>query len=190
MSHDAQQAPDPLETVRAFVNTLDVETGVDELADPAAARKWIAAHALPGADEAADDEDVERMVAVREALRALLHANNAGEKPPAAAVAQLNRQSEAVSIGLHFGADGSAIQTRCSGAYAAIASLLATVHESMHDGTWQRLKVCLADDCQWAFYDQSKNRSATWCTMSECGNRAKARNYRARQKGKALRAKR
>jgi hypothetical protein len=48
-------------------------------------------------------------------------------------------------------------------------------------GTWERLKVCRADDCQWAFYDTSRNRSRTWCSMSDCGNRAKARAYRARQ---------
>ena len=35
------------------------------------------------------------------------------------------------------------------------------------------LKVCPADDCQWAFYDQSRNRSAIWCDMEVCGNRHK-----------------
>jgi predicted RNA-binding Zn ribbon-like protein len=50
----------------------------------------------------------------------------------------------------------------------------------MSEGTWSRLKACLADTCQWAFYDQSKNRSAHWCSMAVCGNRAKARAYRNR----------
>ncbi|HEV2869799.1 MAG TPA: CGNR zinc finger domain-containing protein, partial [Actinomycetota bacterium] len=30
------------------------------------------------------------------------------------------------------------------------------------------------------FYDHSTNRSGTWCTMSVCGNRRKARAYRRR----------
>jgi predicted RNA-binding Zn ribbon-like protein len=42
--------------------------------------------------------------------------------------------------------------------------------------------VCAAEDCRWAFYDRSRNRSRTWCSMEECGNRAKARSYRARQR--------
>ncbi len=52
---------------------------------------------------------------------------------------------------------------------------------SLHEGTWSRLKACAAEDCQFAFYDHSKNRSGHWCTMAECGNRAKVRSYRARQ---------
>jgi predicted RNA-binding Zn ribbon-like protein len=51
---------------------------------------------------------------------------------------------------------------------------------ALQDGTWERLKVCLADDCQVAFYDQSRNRSAVWCDMRGCGNRQKVRSYRER----------
>jgi len=55
------------------------------------------------------------------------------------------------------------------------------------DGTWERLKVCLADDCQWAYYDRSRNRSSVWCDMQVCGNRQKVRAFRARQGGRARR---
>jgi hypothetical protein len=34
---------------------------------------------------------------------------------------------------------------------------------------------------RWAFYDHARNRSRTWCSMDACGNRAKARAYRARR---------
>ena len=43
-----------------------------------------------------------------------------------------------------------------------------------------RVKICPADDCRWAFYDASRNRSRQWCSMEVCGNRAKARSHRAR----------
>jgi predicted RNA-binding Zn ribbon-like protein len=49
------------------------------------------------------------------------------------------------------------------------------------DGTWERAKACRADDCRWAFYDQSRNRSARWCDMAVCGNRTKVRAYRAKR---------
>jgi len=42
------------------------------------------------------------------------------------------------------------------------------------------LKVCPADTCQWAFYDASRKRSAVWCDMRVCGNRAKVRGFRER----------
>ncbi len=45
-----------------------------------------------------------------------------------------------------------------------------------------RLKLCDADDCGWLFVDASRNRSRRWCDMSDCGNRAKARRYRERQR--------
>ena len=47
-------------------------------------------------------------------------------------------------------------------------------------GDWDRVKICPADSCRWAFFDHSRNRSRTWCSMRVCGNRTKARNWRER----------
>ncbi len=58
--------------------------------------------------------------------------------------------------------------------------LLAAVHAAQADGSWSRLKLCAADDCARAFIDRSRNRSAQWCSMATCGNRAKVRAFRAR----------
>jgi predicted RNA-binding Zn ribbon-like protein len=63
----------------------------------------------------------------------------------------------------------------------ALARLAAVVIDAMHDGTWSRLKPC-RHDCRWLFYDHSTKRSGTWCTMSVCGNRLKARAYRRRHR--------
>lgn len=46
----------------------------------------------------------------------------------------------------------------------------------------ERVRLCAADDCGWLFLDESRNRSRRWCDMSDCGNRAKVRRYRARQR--------
>jgi predicted RNA-binding Zn ribbon-like protein len=48
-----------------------------------------------------------------------------------------------------------------------------------------RVRECAGDPCGWLFLDVSKNGSRRWCDMADCGNRAKARRYRARQKGAA-----
>jgi predicted RNA-binding Zn ribbon-like protein len=63
---------------------------------------------------------------------------------------------------------------------AALARIASIIREAMLSGEWARLKVCPADDCLWAFYDRSRNRSRTWCRMDECGNRAKVRAFRER----------
>jgi len=43
-----------------------------------------------------------------------------------------------------------------------------------------RLKLC--SGCRWLFLDASKNDSRRWCTMTGCGNRAKARRFAARHR--------
>lgn len=50
-----------------------------------------------------------------------------------------------------------------------------------------RLKECAQDDCRWLFLDLSKNRSRRWCTMEQCGNRAKAKRHYARRTSSAER---
>ncbi|HEX6654657.1 MAG TPA: CGNR zinc finger domain-containing protein, partial [Candidatus Limnocylindria bacterium] len=32
------------------------------------------------------------------------------------------------------------------------------------------------------FFDRSRNRSGTWCTMAVCGSRMKSRSYRSRRR--------
>jgi predicted RNA-binding Zn ribbon-like protein len=40
-----------------------------------------------------------------------------------------------------------------------------------------RVGKCLDDKCGWLFLDTSRNRSRRWCSMKDCGNRAKARRH-------------
>ena len=46
---------------------------------------------------------------------------------------------------------------------------------------WWRLKICAFDECEWAYFDQSRNRSRSYCEYG-CGNKLKTRAYRARQR--------
>ena len=50
-----------------------------------------------------------------------------------------------------------------------------------------RVRVCGAEEtgCTWLFVDESKNRSRRWCSMRDCGNRAKARRHYERISGRA-----
>src|SRR6266542_2387031 len=154
-----QPAPGRLAQVQQFVNTVDLEEGSDQLAEPELLRAWLAERELLDAGERLGAADLQRAAEVREALRALLHANagegHAGLEPDAAGVEQ------------------------------ALARLLAIVYGSMAEGTWSRLKACRNDECQWAFYDHSKNHSGRWCRMESCGNAMKARAYRRRRSARA-----
>jgi len=175
-------APGELELVRAFVNTLDAESGEDELARPAALREWLARRGLLEGTWETTAEDVAQAVAVREALRALLLANN-GAVVDSAAAATLDEAAGRALLSLRFLPDGSACQEPAAGGVeGALGRVLAIVAAAMAEGTWSRLKACRSEACRWAFYDHARNHSRTWCDMAVCGNRVKARTYRKRRR--------
>ena len=48
------------------------------------------------------------------------------------------------------------------------------------------LRQCGGEECGWMFLDTSRNRSRHWCDMRDCGNRAKVRRFREKQRGRCL----
>lgn len=176
-----QPAPEPLRLVQAFVNTVDIENGIEELTDADALRDvLVRIGALPRAASPLSDEDVARATEVREALRRLLLVN-AGEEADLEALAVLEHASAAAHLAIRFERDARPVLlARAGGLDGAIGRVLAVVYTSMADGTWTRLKACPRDVCGWIFYDRSRNVSSRWCSMSVCGNRTKIRRYRAK----------
>ena len=175
---DDRPAPGSAVLVQALVNTLDAETGADVLGSVAGARGWLARGDYRGT---VSEDDRGRLVEVREALREALAVTaglSAGLDPAAAAALA----SAAVPVEPAVGADG-AVGLRGAGGPAQrfLGDVLVAMHDAQLAGTWRRLKVCAADDCRWAFYDASRNRSGAWCSMAECGNRTKVRRFRARR---------
>jgi predicted RNA-binding Zn ribbon-like protein len=45
-----------------------------------------------------------------------------------------------------------------------------------------RVRECDAGDCNWLFLDRSRSGARRWCSMSTCGNRAKARRHYHRRR--------
>jgi predicted RNA-binding Zn ribbon-like protein len=45
-----------------------------------------------------------------------------------------------------------------------------------------RVRLCEGEDCGWLFLDTSRNGARHWCDMKDCGNRAKVRRFRERQR--------
>jgi predicted RNA-binding Zn ribbon-like protein len=178
-SEEGPPAPGELELVRSFINTRELDPDREELTDPAALDAWLASRGLPVL-EPATAEDLERALTFREALRSLALANSGGELDPEA-VAQLRAASGEATLRAWVDDDGAmAIAPSCDGVDALIARILSAVATAQETGEWQRLKVCTSNECLWAFYDRSRNRSRHWCSMDVCGNRAKTRSYRAR----------
>jgi predicted RNA-binding Zn ribbon-like protein len=64
----------------------------------------------------------------------------------------------------------------------AISEIAASFVELVAGGDPSRVKVCANHDCQWSFYDESKNRSRRWCGAASCGTADKVRRFRARRR--------
>lgn len=180
--HHSYPSGGDLEAVRAFVNTVHYEQGeVEELLpDPQALVAFLSEHGLGDRGMAARPADLRRAREVREALRALMQANNGQDVDPVA-VDVLNRAAARSRVVAAFDDHASwRIEPASDGVDRGLGRLLATVFRSMSDGTWERMKACGNPDCRWAFYDATKNRSGRWCDMASCGNRMKARAFRER----------
>jgi predicted RNA-binding Zn ribbon-like protein len=157
-----------LELVRELVNTLEVETGEDGL------DAWLVRRAGRHTPAA-----LARARELREALRELLVANAGGPAAPTAWEA-LDRQARRSRLHARFDVRGGSLRPDAEGVDRVLGEVLAAVAAATADGSWSRLKACLADDCRWAFVDRSRNASRRWCDMRVCGNRVKARTFRAR----------
>lgn len=176
---DRQIASGELELVREFVNTRDVEAGAESLDSPAALSDWFAKRALLPAGKRLGERDLREAIEVREAIRILLLANN-DRHPIGEATKNLDRLADKTPLKVRFYGDGASGFEMVEGADGALGRILVVIALSMAQGTWDRLKVCRNEGCEWAFYDRSKNRSGKWRAMEVCGNRMKARAYRRR----------
>jgi predicted RNA-binding Zn ribbon-like protein len=174
--------PVELRLVQDFVNTRDVEQGRDEIASAQGLARWLRQRRLLRDSDVVDAADVIRATELRESLRVLLHRHHGAPVDPDA-IAAINSLVADLPVRVAFGADARPeLEPALDGARGALGRIVADVMVAMTRGTWQRLKTCSKDTCQWAFYDHSKNRSGRWCSMQVCGNRTKTRAYRARQR--------
>ena len=176
-------APGELELVQRFVNSVDLESGEDELESPEALRSWLAERGLMDAGDPVAKADLRRALDVREGLRALLLSNN-GLPFEREDVERLDRAVDRAGVRMRFRAGAEpALEPASAGVAGALGRLMVIVAGAVDQGLWERLKACPREDCMWAFFDHSKNRSGRWCKMETCGNLAKARAFRERRRG-------
>jgi predicted RNA-binding Zn ribbon-like protein len=182
---DRENATGVLGLVQAYVNTVDIQDGPEELSDPNTLGAWLVAHQLMEQGQAVTESDLKHAIAVREAIRGVIGANSGGRVFPLD-VATLNEATTASRLRARFGADGKArLEPEAGGVAGAMGRMVAAVFAAMADEEWSRLKLCGSQTCRWAFYDRSRNHSSRWCTMASCGNRQKARRFRQRAKAGA-----
>ncbi|MGN7982958.1 CGNR zinc finger domain-containing protein [Burkholderia sp. 22313] len=123
-----------------------------------------------------------RALALREALYRLFHAQAERCEPQPGDLALLGGFLAEAAPRVALARIDGGYAWRIGAAGATLAGLLSPVLWSATDllggARLAKVKRCANDACQWLFIDDSKNGSRRWCSMSSCGNRAKAyRHY-------------
>lgn len=173
---EAPGAPGDLAIIQDLVNTVDRESGTDDLASPSILADWLTSRRLLARSETLGKTELDRALAFRGDLRRLLAANSGGEAADAT-FQRLDRTVSETRFRLRFSREGSRYDTLSDTFDDALARLLAIVCAAREEGTWRKLKLCGASDCRTAFYDLSSSRTGKWCTR-RCGVKLRVRAYR------------
>jgi len=155
-------APEPLRLVQRFVNTIDLSHD----------REWLTAFLAEEGLDAPAEGELDRARELRESIRELLYANN-DQGRPGDRWRALNAAASSAALTVDF--ETRTLVATAPGLDGLLGRVAVTCLAAMADGTWARLKCCRNVACRWSFYDYSRNRSASWCSMQICGNRTKTR---------------
>jgi predicted RNA-binding Zn ribbon-like protein len=181
-------APVPLRLVPDFVNTEVPDFHLDDVATPAALAGWLARRGLVDGDDPVVDADLfVEARALRSALRELALANTLGLPPSVERRTELDAALGAFPLALRLVDGRPLLGPVAGGTRGGLAAIVAVVAEARAAGSWERLKACRQETCGWVFYDGSRNRSSSWCSMQVCGGRAKASSYRRRHAARTAR---
>ncbi|GAA4607900.1 putative RNA-binding Zn ribbon-like protein [Actinoplanes octamycinicus] len=158
-----------------LVNTRWIDAGgrQDLLTDVAGLTIWLTGAGL--ADRCAADEAA--LAAVRTARDALLDLV-AGDGDASAANEVLARGR--IRRRLAGGVPVDDLETDDPAwrpAWLAVDNYLELLRENPH-----RIRACANDQCILHFYDTTKNGARRWCSMTGCGNRAKAARHYGRSR--------
>jgi predicted RNA-binding Zn ribbon-like protein len=123
-----------------------------------------------------------RLHRLRAVLFGIFDALNDGETPPLAELAVLNEELAAARAAerLMPGGGGYALQDAAASPIDRFRNDVARDAAELLLGDPRRIKRCPNHDCQWLFYDTSKNLSRRWCAMDDCGTKDKVRRFRTR----------
>jgi predicted RNA-binding Zn ribbon-like protein len=174
--------PPDIGVVRDFVNTTDHELGTDDLTTPAELTAYLHRAGLLERRTRSTEDDLALARQLRAGLRRALELNHVAGSGH---VPELEAALERLPMGLRWSGDRVALVPSDVGVPGALAKIAVSMSNAVSEGIWWRLKICSSDECEWAYYDRSKNRSARWCEYG-CGDKLKMRAYRARQRSKTI----
>ena len=186
------KVPDELANLYDFANSLDVRHfthhGVqhvqgDELGGPRELGAWMSRRGLLFASAKITPAMFDAALQLRASVRVYLECDPVERRKNKDAVRSLNTAMRLFPLVAEARNDGiMALRPAREDALAGLSSVVAELYDGSVKGTLDRLKMCAAEECRRVFFDRSKPATRRWCMSTLCGNRAKTRTYRARQR--------
>jgi predicted RNA-binding Zn ribbon-like protein len=143
------------------------------LATPADLDRWLVSAGLVERKPGANEHDLELARELREAIYAIASGRSAG-----GARERLNEVAALPAAAPRLMASGGL--TLDGDARALLATIAREAVELFGGLDRTRIRICEGEGCAILFLDLSRAGGRRWCSMSGCGNRAKARAFRER----------
>lgn len=173
-----------------FVNTLRERwwRNVETLVTPEDLAAWLVQAGVMDAPAHVAPSVVRQARELREAIDAGVEAAIAGRPTPAVAVTLID--DWLVFAGarpqLVLGPDGAPLLAQRAAADSprrALGTIALDAAQMLGTPAQRaRIRICASETCSGRFYDRSPAGRRRWCSMRTCGNEAKVRRHRARQK--------
>jgi predicted RNA-binding Zn ribbon-like protein len=134
---------------------------------------------------ALNSRQLDRIRAAREQLYGVFHALVVSSRPTAELIAPVNALLVEVAGGRQLkcvrGKIGWEWQATRRDPLRILGPVLLSACELLTSNTLDRLRQCADAACGWLFLDRSQAVQRRWCSMADCGNRAKARRHYRRE---------
>jgi predicted RNA-binding Zn ribbon-like protein len=153
------------------------------LKQPRDLARWLVAAEMTDSLPEVTDADLDHARTLRESIYGVAVARIQGKALPESARRQLNRAAAQASAVPQLGKDG---WIRITG---KTQTLLATIARDaiilLGSDLSLGVRQCEGENCALLFLDISRAQDRRWCSMSGCGNKAKAADFRRRQRLKS-----
>ncbi len=123
-----------------------------------------------------------RAVELREAIYQLLRPQRSAKKLPRKALKVLNAVLNENTSNLRLARQGTTLVWHFVGVAELLRPIAWSAADLLMGSRAGRIHQCEDDrGCGWLFVDESRAQNRRWCSMEECGNRAKAQRHYGRR---------
>jgi predicted RNA-binding Zn ribbon-like protein len=158
--------------------------GHERLTNGARLSEWLVHAELAVSHAPVSDRGLQQARDLREAIYRLVLSRIARRPAAVADVRAINewarRRAPAPQLSM---AESFTLQPHDEGGVeTALGAIARDAVKVVTDASAANLRACEATDCGMPYLDLSQGRTRRWCSMKECGNRAKVAAFRARRR--------